>query len=56
MHKKILKTGYAHHIERLMIIGNFMLRVNLIQMKLTDGLWKCSLIHMTGLWFQMFMA
>ena len=23
--KKILKTGYAHHIERLMIIGNFML-------------------------------
>jgi deoxyribodipyrimidine photolyase-related protein len=23
--KKILKTAYAHHIERLMIIGNFML-------------------------------
>ena len=23
--KKILKTGYAHHIERLMILGNFML-------------------------------
>ena len=23
--KKIIKTGYAHHIERLMIIGNFML-------------------------------
>ena len=23
--KKILKTGYAHHIERLMIMGNFML-------------------------------
>lgn len=22
---KVLKTGYAHHIERLMIIGNFML-------------------------------
>jgi len=22
--KKILKTGYAHHIERLMILGNFM--------------------------------
>ena len=23
--KKLLKTGYAHHIERLMIFGNFML-------------------------------
>ena len=23
--RKILKTGYAHHIERLMILGNFML-------------------------------
>ena len=23
--EKVLKTGYAHHIERLMIIGNFML-------------------------------
>ncbi len=23
--KKILKTGYCHHIERLMILGNFML-------------------------------
>lgn len=23
--KKILKTGYAHHIERLMLLGNFML-------------------------------
>nr|WP_317199240.1 cryptochrome/photolyase family protein [uncultured Psychrobacter sp.] len=23
--KKVLKTGYAHHIERLMIFGNFML-------------------------------
>ncbi|CAL2104174.1 Cryptochrome/photolyase family protein [Tenacibaculum sp. 190130A14a] len=23
--KKIIKTGYAHHIERLMILGNFML-------------------------------
>ena len=23
--KKILKTGYCHHIERLMVVGNFML-------------------------------
>jgi len=23
--KKVLKTGYCHHIERLMIVGNFML-------------------------------
>ncbi len=23
--KKILKTGYAHHIERLMVLGNYML-------------------------------
>ncbi|NND78248.1 MAG: cryptochrome/photolyase family protein [Flavobacteriales bacterium] len=23
--KKVLKTGYAHHIERLMILGNYML-------------------------------
>ena len=23
--KKLLKTGYSHHIERLMVIGNFML-------------------------------
>lgn len=26
--KKILKTGYCHHIERLMILGNFMLLCN----------------------------
>ncbi len=25
--RKILKTGYAHHIERLMILGNFMLLI-----------------------------
>ena len=23
--RKLLKTGYCHHIERLMIVGNFML-------------------------------
>jgi deoxyribodipyrimidine photolyase-related protein len=31
--KKVLKTGYSHHIERLMILGNFML---LAQIKPND--------------------
>jgi len=38
--KKIVETGYAHHIERLMILGNFML-LNQIQPKIIHD------------WFQM---
>ena len=34
--RKILKTGYAHHIERLMILGNFMLLCELDP----DGVYK----------------
>jgi len=33
--KKVLKYGYAHHIERLMYLGNFML---LSEIKPTDGM------------------
>jgi deoxyribodipyrimidine photolyase-related protein len=46
--QKILKTGYAHHIERLMIFANFMNLVSSILMKSINGLWKCSSIPTTG--------
>jgi len=52
--KNIIKFGYCHHIERLMIVGNFMLLCRIHPTKLINGLWKCLLIPMIGLWSQMF--
>ncbi|WP_439697391.1 hypothetical protein ACFGVS_03045 [Mucilaginibacter sp. AW1-7] len=39
--KKVLATGYSHHIERLMVMGNFFLLCEFDPMMFTGGLWKC---------------
>lgn len=46
--KKALKTGYSHHIERLMIMGNFFYCANLILMMCIAGLWRCISMPMIG--------
>ena len=38
--KKINTTAYAHHIERLMIMGNFMLLCEFDPTKFINGLWS----------------
>ena len=54
--KKILKTGYCNHIERLMILGNFMLLCEFDPNEFINGLWNFSLILMIGSWCQMYMV
>ena len=46
--KKVLATGYCHHIERLMVLGNLCCSASLIRMKFINGLWSSSLTPMTG--------
>ena len=42
-----LETGYCHHIERLMLLGNVML-LCIIRTKSTPGSWSCSWMPTTG--------
>ena len=38
--KKVLKTGYCHHIERLMVLGNFSLIAGINPQQLTNWMWE----------------
>ena len=37
---KLIDNAYIHHIERLMVMGNFMFLLKFIQMMYTNGLWN----------------
>ena len=46
--RRILETGYCHHIERLMVLGGFMFLCEIAPMISIAGSWKCLSIVTTG--------
>ncbi len=50
----LLEDGYTHHIERLMVLGNFMLLCRIHPPLFTNGSWSSSSMPTIGSWFQMF--
>lgn len=46
--KKAVRSGYCHHIERLMVIGNVMLLCQSSPARPIAGLWNCSWTRQIG--------